>query len=121
MQCFYRFDVYGDHRALAKALTQSALDRDGQGVGVTHAHIAVDSNVYLDGYGRPDAACAEIVGLADSGILGNDAENLLLDLGRERSLDQLVKTLAEKVDCNLQDHRSHDNRCNRVGDDPLAA
>lgn len=88
---FQRLHMNGDHRALAEAGAQAAFYVDRQGVGARHGHRPVHADVHFDGNRGPDAAVPQVVRLTHLGIGRHDAQNLLLHVGRKRTLQQLVQ------------------------------
>ena len=118
---FQRLHMNGDHRALAEAGAQAAFDVDRQGVGARHGHRPVHADVHFDGNRGPDAAGPQVVRLTHLGIGRHDAQNLLLHIGRKRTLQQLVQPRADQIEGHLEDEHRHDERRDGVGDTPLLA
>ena len=118
---FQRLHMNGDHRALAEAGAQAAFDVDRQGVGARHGHRPVHADVHFDGNRGPDAAGRQVVRLTHLGIGRHDAQNLLLHIGRKRTLQQLVQPRADQIEGHLEDEHRHDERRDGVGDTPLLA
>ena len=59
--------------------------------------------------------------LTHLGIGRHDAQNLLLHIGRKRTLQQLVQPRADQIEGHLEDEHRHDERRDGVGDTPLLA
>ena len=105
----------GDHRSPAEAIAEPAFDIDRMVVRLPDGHLPIDPNVHLDGDRGPDAARAEVVGLLDGRIGGDDAQDLLLGLGGKRLFEQLAETRTDQVEDDLEDEDGDDERRNRVG------
>lgn len=82
-------------------------------------HLPIDPNVHLDGDRGPDAARAEVVGLFNGGIGGDDPQNLRLGLGGERLFEQLAEARTDQIESDLEDEDGDNERRNRIGDTPL--
>ena len=103
---------------VAIVLAQQVFHFGGFVVSLAQGDVAIHQDMQFDGIVIANAACAQVVGLADAIDRGCQLQDLCLYLIGQRLLHQVANAVAQQEDGHLDDEQTHHDRGDGVEHGP---